>query len=263
MTWALADVTRRLWRFARTRRRALHRRGEAGFTLIEALISTALMAAVLAALATVTAQWLPNWNRGFVGVQRSELLAFGLERLVGDLSAAEFVPPNRDATSPVFEGDPLSVTFVRSAIGPNSRPGLDLIRLMEVAGEGGLTLVRTGAPFVPLTEGSRPNFSDPVVVVRPPFRIAFSYAGVDRVWKDSWREAPQLPKAVRLQVRDASTSRVLSVSTAMLLHANLPSDCISVQTIADCDNRDRKNDPAAAAAANATAGAGNLPGGRP
>lgn len=32
----------------------------AGFTLIEALVATLLMAMILSALATVTAQWLPN-----------------------------------------------------------------------------------------------------------------------------------------------------------------------------------------------------------
>jgi general secretion pathway protein J len=45
--------------------------GSAGFTLIETLIATALMVAILAALATITAQWLPNWNRCFARVQRT------------------------------------------------------------------------------------------------------------------------------------------------------------------------------------------------
>lgn len=31
-----------------------------GFTLIEALVATLLMSIILTALATVTAQWLPN-----------------------------------------------------------------------------------------------------------------------------------------------------------------------------------------------------------
>ena len=50
-------------------------RAIAGFTLVEALLATALMAAILAAIGTVTAQWLPNWNRGFASVQRSEAFA--------------------------------------------------------------------------------------------------------------------------------------------------------------------------------------------
>ena len=95
----------------------------AGFTLVEVLIATPLMGVILAALATVTAQWLPNWNRGLARVQRAERLAIGLDRIVADLSAAEFVSRSRERDSPVFEGSELSVTFVRTAVGPNTRPG--------------------------------------------------------------------------------------------------------------------------------------------
>lgn len=35
---------------------------EAGFTLIETIVALALMGLVLSALASITAQWLPNWN---------------------------------------------------------------------------------------------------------------------------------------------------------------------------------------------------------
>src|SRR5437868_14517203 len=105
-------------------RRDRHR-ASAGFTLIETLIATALMGAILAALATVTAQWLPNWNRGFARVQRSEQLGLGLERLIADLAAAEFVSPGRGTVTPLFDGAEQSVTLVRTAIGPNARAGLD------------------------------------------------------------------------------------------------------------------------------------------
>ena len=72
-------------------------RGEAGFTLIEVLMATLLMTVILAALATVTAQWLPNWNRGIARVQRAERLAMGLDRMAADLSVAEMMPVNADA----------------------------------------------------------------------------------------------------------------------------------------------------------------------
>ena len=67
----------------------------AGFTLLEALIATALMGIILATLATITAHWLPNWNRGFARVQRNEQLALAVERVIADLAAAEFVPAGR------------------------------------------------------------------------------------------------------------------------------------------------------------------------
>src|SRR5690349_3324845 len=105
----------------------------AGFTLIETLIATALMVAIMAALATVTAQWLPNWNRGFVRVQRTELLSLGIERVVADLAAAQYVSAHYATRKPLFEGRELAVTFVRTAIGPNSPPGLEIVRLAEAA----------------------------------------------------------------------------------------------------------------------------------
>src|SRR5262249_12474360 len=92
------------------RRRA---NGEAGFTLLEVLLATLLMTVILGALATVTAQWLPNWNRGIARVQQAERLAIGLERLLADLSVAEMVTMNSDNQHPLFEGSELSVTFVR------------------------------------------------------------------------------------------------------------------------------------------------------
>ena len=213
-------------------------RGRAGFTLIEVLMATALMGAILAALATVTAQWLPNWNRGFSRVQRSEHLALGLERAIADIAAAEFVSISRNTNLPLFEGAELSVTFVRSAIGPNSRPGLDIVRFSETGTDRGPVLVRTKAPFVPVAEGVNdrmaPNFGDPVVLVRSPFRILFSYAGPDRVWKNVWRDAPVLPRAVRITVRDVTTGQTLAASSATLVHAELPIDCLSAEQVTDC-----------------------------
>jgi general secretion pathway protein J len=216
----------------------------AGFTLIEALIATALMGVILTAIATVTAQWLPNWNRGMGNVQRSEILALGLERLVADVSAAEFIPGGREFLLPVFDGTELSVTFVRSALGPNTRSGLDLVRIAEVGSDRGPILVRSRARYVPVTAETlkdQPNFADPVVLVRAPYRVTFSYAGRDRVWRNTWRGVNELPKAIRVQVRDAATDRLLSVSTSTLVHADMPADCVLAEVFNDCISRGRRN----------------------
>lgn len=216
------------------------RAGIAGFTLVEALLATALMGVILAAIATVTAQWLPNWNRGFARVQGSEALAVGLERIVADLAAAEFVPAGASVRQPVFDGTELSVTFLRTAIGPNTRPGLELVRIMESGGDKGLTTVRTHARFLPNgRDGAsvQPAPANPVVLVRAPYRVTFSYAGPDRVWRNVWRGEAELPKAVRVHLRDATTDRTLTVSTATLVHAEMPADCVLAEVIADCLNR--------------------------
>jgi general secretion pathway protein J len=216
------------------------RRAIAGFTLVEALLATALMGAILAALATVTAQWLPNWNRGFVRVQGTETLAAGLERIIADLAAAEFVTAGANIRQPVFDGTELAVTFLRTAIGPNTRPGLELVRIMETPSDRGLATVRSHARFLPMGSDGREVQAppaNPVVLIRAPYRVTFSYAGPDRVWRPVWRGEGELPAAIRVQLRDAATDRTLSVSTATLIHANMPADCVLAEVVADCLNR--------------------------
>src|SRR5579859_6224652 len=63
------------------------RNGEGGFTLIESLVALVLTGLVLSALANITAQWLPNWNRGLDRIQRSEMISITLQRIADDLAA--------------------------------------------------------------------------------------------------------------------------------------------------------------------------------
>jgi hypothetical protein len=100
---------------------------------------------LVAAAAAAMRPWLPNWRRGFEGLQRSDLVELGLERIAEDLSVAEYVTPWADAPGPLFEGDPASVTFVRSAIGPNARPG----GIGEARATAGTSNRRSGAAAFP------------------------------------------------------------------------------------------------------------------
>jgi len=205
-----------------------------GFTLLEALAATALMGLILTALATITAQWLPNWNHGLLQVQRDEQVALGLDRLAADLAAAEFIPSSQQTRKPFFDGASRSVTFVRTAFGPNSGPGLEVIRIAEINTDHGPVLVRTRTAFMPGIDHVQPNFTDPVVLLHAPYRLSFSYAGADRIWRDDWRDQIQLPKAVKLTVRDVATQRTLSVSTATSVHVEVPVDCIAAKSLAEC-----------------------------
>jgi general secretion pathway protein J len=210
------------------------RAGQAGFTLMEMLIALVLMGFILAALATVTAQWLPNWNRGMARVQQAERLAFGLKRMAEDLSVAEFVTANSAAKVPMFEGHELNVTFVRTAIGPNSRPGLEIVRFHEVADANGPALVRDRTPFTPLPPGAVLQFADPVVLIRPPYRVMFSYAGPDGIWQPIWREDAKLPHSIRIAVRDGVTQQTLALSTATLVHTDAPAACVRSKSLSQC-----------------------------
>lgn len=102
-------------------------------------------------------------------------------------------------------------------------------------------MVRSRAPFAPLQPAASLSeqfqFGDPVVLLRAPFRLSFSYAGRDRVWKSSWHDADKLPAAIMLTVRDAATERVLSVSTVASIHAEAPAAGDCAQPGKDCDSK--------------------------
>jgi general secretion pathway protein J len=224
------------------------RAGERGFTLIEAIVALALMGLVLSALVSITAQWLPNWNRGIGRLQRGEAIGIALQRIAEDLAAAEYVTANRDSRRPLFDGTELSVTFVRTALGPNAGPELDVVRLGETTDHREFVTVRSRARFAPLPAGSslseQLHFADPVVLLRAPFRLSFAYAGADREWKSSWRRTDKLPAMVRLVVRDAASERVLSVSTIVPIHVQVPNDCTRPDGKCE-DKSDAKSDASA------------------
>jgi general secretion pathway protein J len=241
---------------------AKQRDGEGGFTLIETLLALVLMGLVLSALANITAQWLPNWNRGLERIQRSELIGIALQRIGADLAAAEYVSVNRDARHPLFDGSELSVTFVRTALGPNAGPGLDVVWVGETTDRLGLATVRSRAPFRPLPLASslseQIHFGDPVLLLRAPFRLSFAYAGQDRIWKNSWHDADKLPTAIKMTVRDVANERILSISTVTPVHVQSPAQGDCARPDGGCDGKSGapNNSQGNSQAGNATTGQG-------
>jgi general secretion pathway protein J len=206
----------------------------AGFIMLEMLIAIALTVVIFVALATVTAQWIPNWNRGIAQVQQLERLGTGLDRVVADLAEAQFVAFSGAPQALAFLGTPLSVTFVRPAIGPSARPGLELIRLVERADSQGLALVRERAVFRPSDTLATVQFGDPVVLIRNPYRVSFSYAERNQQWTPDWAGSGKLPTMIRIAVREAVSDRMIVASTVAVIQADMAAECVKAKDVAGC-----------------------------
>lgn len=213
---------------------ATARRCAAGFGLIEILVAMTLTGLILAALAMVTSKWLPAWQRGLGRMQQSELLALALDRMAADLSAAAFLPAVRGGARPLFDGAAERVVFVREVLAPGAARGLEVVELAPVPDGHGAALVRRTAPYAPTAEGGLPALGAPVRLLRAPARVAFSYAGRDGAWHDAWHAEDELPRAVRIVVRDGTTGRASAASTAVALHSAVPAFCASDTTKPIC-----------------------------
>jgi general secretion pathway protein J len=203
--------------------------------MIEILVALALLSVVLTTLASVTGQWIPRWKAGFFRLQKMETLELGLSRVVADLAAAEYMSVNLQTKQIAFQGTPSSVTFVRSALGPNTRGGLEVVRLRDEAdGQG---LVREAAAFAP----PRPEspfaeafkFAGAVGLVRAPLKVSFAFAGRDRIWRDAW-SGSDLPAVVRVTVRNAETGEIVTLSAAALVHVGAPAECAAATSSWGC-----------------------------
>jgi general secretion pathway protein J len=200
-------------------------KGIEGFTLLETLIALLLLGLVASMLASVTAEWLPNWKRGLVRARLSEKAAIALDRLVTDLSAAQYVSLTRQGGAPLFDGDEQSVTFLRSAIGPNGSRGLEIIRIAEITDDIGPALVRMRSPFKPYDNADfsirQIPFAEPVVLLRAPLHITFGFANSEGKWQKTWRNAGTLPTVVRFLVRDDNADRTALISTAARINVDM------------------------------------------
>ncbi|CCE00359.1 prepilin-type N-terminal cleavage/methylation domain-containing protein [Bradyrhizobium sp. STM 3809] len=214
--------------------RASH--SQSGFTLIEALTAMALMGLLVSALAMITAQWLPNWNRGLHRIQRSESVSVALDRIGADLAASEFIRPDAQSRSVLFEGSETSVTFVRIALAPKTGRGLDLVRIAETGDGDGAVVSRKRVAFAPGRSSGR-DFGDPVVLLQAPYRVSFAFAGADRTWTTSWHDAERLPAAVRVTVRNAIDASAPPISRIAVIRVSAPADSVCRPADTTCDRQ--------------------------
>jgi general secretion pathway protein J len=213
-------------------------RAEAGFTLIEALASLALMGVILSFLSLITAQWLPAWSRTFDRVQRSEALMTAMDRMAADITAAEIVRIERRSKAVLFDGGDRTLTLVRNAIGPNAVPGLEIVRIGETTDRQGPAVVRSRAAFSPGTRGVDPA-AGAVVMLRAPYRVTFAYAAPDKIWKQAWRGSDKMPAAVLLTIEDAGR-RMPPISRIVPVRAEISAEALCSQQ-SGCSGEDGKS----------------------
>jgi general secretion pathway protein J len=182
-----------------------------GFTLIEVLLATALLASALAlAFATVRAA-TATANRGEAMALRNERMRAVEGFLRTRLQAARPVPYGIDGESGLarrFEGNGEHMAFVADLPDYLGRGGPFLHRL-QVGGPAGRRRVEVAFDLV---QGGAvaddPHALPPEVLVDDLADVAFRYRGLDAEsrlgpWQAQWNVPEALPLQVEVRIRDA------------------------------------------------------------
>lgn len=179
------------------RMKSARRRSSAGFTLIETLAALAIAGAVFAVVSEFAGRLLLNWNRSGATIAVMEMVTRGLGRLGTDLSLAlPMTPPGTDGSVVYFSGEPTRMMFVAATgFGVGDR-GLELINVTGTDNGDDFYLVRQRAPV------SNPptQFRDPVVLLHGRMQVRFAYRDADGGYVDTWKNRPEMPTAVAVQV---------------------------------------------------------------
>lgn len=183
---------------------------QAGFTLVEVLVSLAISAAIMAGLTTLASSVNLGWGSVARKLSAQEMVGNGLAIAAGDISRIERIVDYKP-TEPVFRfrGGPISMTFVISERPASGARGLYWIYLYTRKTSSGMALARARAPF-DTTSGTVPavGWADEVVLMEGALSFDFSYrAGrTEReIWHRDWSERTSLPGLVKIQMSDSST----------------------------------------------------------
>lgn len=208
------------------------RSAQAGFTLIEALVSLLLATILFGGLSLYTGTWLRHWQGMIDRSGREDTVAVILDRIVEDLEAAQPIYNNPEGapTAIGFTGNSEMVTFVRPALGYEARAGLDDITYSMGRTETEKALIRARRDHLENTGG------EDLPLVRGDLKLSLSYAGPDGALNPEWASTNRLPSLVRIEISGRSPRPWRQWAFARL-RVELPAHCGAGEALARCMQR--------------------------
>lgn len=218
------------------RARRTVRAASSGFTLLELLAAITVGAVILAAVAALVRNVGLSFEAGTRAVGYAERLMLAVERLSADFASARYAQISAEESArAVFAGGPKKVAFVAAAGVSAGPPGEEIVLLEVVETAEATRLVRRRAPWLGLRtplQDTRPG--DAVVLLEGRLRIAFSYADRSLVWTSVWADRPDLPRHIRLDLRDGASGAPLLGPLDFEIRADAPPACARADATPAC-----------------------------
>jgi len=189
------------------------RQGEHGFTLVELLVSLALLAlmSIYAVSALGTFHTLSSVETRVSRQMEVAAVARHMRQTIADMRASFFRSPNGQ-TQVLFSGTPSSLEF-QTVLSPDLQyGGLHVLRYLR-ADDGTFTLQEPRA-FLNPEAGTR------VTLLQKTASLTYYYLGTDipgeaPAWHDQWTPSDRLPLAIRVNITfpdsDSRSWRTLTI----------------------------------------------------
>ena len=204
---------------------------QAGFTLIEALVSLVLATMLFGGLALYTGTWLRQWQGMIDRGGQEDTVAVILDRMVEDLEAAQPIYSNLGGAAAIrFTGNAEVVTFVRPALGYEPRAGLDDITYSMGRAGADKALIRARRDHMVSGGG------EDLPLVRGDLKLSFSYAGPDGALSPEWTSINRMPSLVHIEI-SGSSPRPWRQWAYARLRVELPARCGAADALAPCLQR--------------------------
>lgn len=200
----------------------------AGFTLLETILSLALMALIVGMFSTLGKQWLIDWNIGSKRVQELEQIELAKNRIIDDLQAALNLPAVNTSRDVNFIGEATRVTFVRE---PRAHEGTDHLVIVQYNSDPDNGVTRRLALYDGVTAFNLITFQDPVSLLPSSYQIGFTYRNSEVPEAQSWRE-PMPPESILIKLMRGDGTLASSASVAT--RTSVPFSCATNTSAMDC-----------------------------
>lgn len=201
---------------------------QAGFTLLETILSLALTALIVGMIAIMTRQWLIDWNRGADRIAQIEAMTLAENRLAIDLEGTLAFPFHPENPDPTFIGNASEIFVLRA---PTQRDGTDRLMVVRYQSHPDLGVTRSTAIYDHATSLIASAFSDTVTLLPSPYQITFSYRDSEGRDDNAWHDR-MMPDIITIHIIRPDGRRLLSYPIEV--RTKLAASCARVLTMKDC-----------------------------
>ena len=207
-----------------------------GFTLIELILSLALMGLVLGVLGTATRIIANGWDRHNEMVSMQDMLLRGLHILRRDVEGIERQIEFRDKVPGfVFDGAQDELRFVVIEPPYPTRSGPYLVHYWVKRRSGKAILFRSRVPYYrnrvsPTATGK----SDVAPLLEGPFQYRFSFrdgSAQGNGWSKTWPDKSRLPGLIRLAILDAKSGAPVLPPVIIRLRHDAERGCLAKRAL--------------------------------